>query len=317
MVKIGNVKIKTNVFLAPLSGCTDLSFRLISREHGAGFCFFEMIDSNSLIHNHPKTQTMLKTNKKDWPIAAQLLGSDPTVMTESAQRLSEILDLSFIDINAACPVKKVLKKKSGAYLLKDVKLLSKIINKMSKNLKLPITVKIRIVEDIKQSIHISKKCEDSGASCIFVHGRTQREGYRGIPNYSAIRDIKKNVKIPVFGSGNILTPELAKKMFVVTNCDGILVARGALGNPWIFKDIKNNRKPSKAIAMSLKKKTLKKHLSYIEKYKETKLPAKIGLMRKVAMWYLKSLFHASKIRREICFCKNYEDLIGLIDKVSD
>lgn len=322
MIKIGSAKIGTNIFLAPLSGCSDLAFRLIAREHGAKFCFFEMVDANALTRNHKQTiGGILKTTKKDAPIAGQLLGADPALMLDAAQKFVSTVDISFLDINSACPVKKVVKKGAGAYLLEKPAVLYKIVKKLSSSLKIPVTVKIRVgyhkiyPEDI---VDISKKCEDNGAAAIFVHGRTRAQGYGGPVDYESIRSIKQSLRVPVFGTGNIFTPELAKKMFDETGCDGILVARGAFGNPWIFKNIETYLKNGKISAepdMAAKKKALKKHLAYIDKYRDSKPAFKVGFMRKVAIWYLKGFPYATKTRNQISRVKSYSDLLELIDNL--
>ncbi|MFH1384826.1 MAG: tRNA dihydrouridine synthase DusB [Candidatus Omnitrophota bacterium] len=322
MITIGFQKIKTNIFMAPLSGCADLSFRLMMRMYGAQFCFFEMVDANAILHRHAKTVRLLRLDPKDTPIAAQLLGSSASQMLDAAYQLLSYAPVSFIDINSACPVKKVIKKKSGAYLLKDIPLLEKIIQKMASTLPVPVTVKLRIGFEaitIKSIITLAKKCEAAGAGALFVHGRTRQQGYSGDINYKGIAAIKKHVAIPVFGSGNILSPFLAKKMFDETGCDGILVARGAFGNPWIFKDIgrylKTGTVPSKKNLMT-KISALKKHLSYVDTYNEFRGPGKIGFMRKVAQWYLTGFPDARKLRAHVTHVDDYERLVKVIESLS-
>jgi len=321
MIKIGSAHIDTNIFLAPLSGCSDLAFRLIAREQGAKFCFFEMVDSNALIRNYEKTLRLLETTKKDSPIAAQLLGADPDVMCDAAQKLVSIRDVSFLDINSACPVRKVVTKGAGASLLEKPDTLCKILKKVSSVLKIPVTVKIRTgyhKNDIKKIINTAEKCQENGASAIFVHGRTRAQGYSGEVDYAAIKKISEAVRVPVFGTGNIFTPALAKKMFDETGCDGITVARGAFGNPWIFKGIEDYIKNGRALPepdLSDKKIVLKKHLAYIDKYRHSIPSAEIGFMRKVAMWYTKGFPYAAKIRGEITRIQSYPELIRSIDSL--
>ena len=296
----------SKIFLAPLSGITDLSFRLISREFGAEFCFFEMLDSNAIIHGHPATKRRIKTLKKDSPIAAQLLGSDPSVMLDAAQKLISLVDVSFLDVNSACPAKKAIKKKAGAYLLNDPRRLGRLLKKLSSSLKIPVTIKLRTAlnkKAPKEIVEISRICQANGVSTVFMHGRTASQGYSGEVDYESIKAVKDALKIPVFGSGNIFNPILAKKMFDETGCDGILVARGAFGNPWIFRDIKNyldHGRIAENPGLPEKKRILKKHLLYIERYKETAHANKMGIMGKTAMWYLKGLPNASRIRERIC-----------------
>lgn len=319
MIRIGSQNISTNIFMAPLSGCTDLAFRLIVREYGAGMCFFEMIDSKSLVYNHKKTLELLTTHKDDVPIAAQLLGSDVSVMCDAASRLLEIVKVSFIDINSACPVPKVVKKNAGAKLLQHPDKLFEIISKMADTLPVPVSVKLRIgykTVDENKILDLVKACESSGASALFIHGRTAVDSYECPVNYDVISKIKKSVKIPVVASGDILSPVLARKMFDSTGCDGILVARGALGNPWIFNSIKKFLDTG-FISMdpdfATRKKVLKKHLSLVDRYKESPMPAKLGHMRKIAMWYLKGARRARRIRQGITNAQSYREILGVVD----
>ncbi|MCX5716619.1 MAG: tRNA dihydrouridine synthase DusB [Candidatus Omnitrophica bacterium] len=310
------------VYLAPMSGITDLPLRLMSRKFGAEQCFFEMLHSNSIIYGHPKNGRIIKTLKKDRPIAAQLLGADTGAMFEAAQKLLTLVDISFLDINSACPAKKVVKKGEGAALLQNRARLGRIIKKLSSNLDLPVTVKLRTgysMRDVAECVKTAKLCEDKGASTVFLHGRTRSQGYSGDIDYESIRAVKKALKIPVFGSGNIFNPVMAEKMFVETGCDGILVARGALGNPWIFKDIRQYLKTGRlprARNLSVKIKALKEHLDYINKYNDIKGSRKTGIMGRVAMWYLKGFPNASKVRGMIFRQRSYNELINLINSVT-
>jgi len=323
MVTIGNYNIDANVFMAPMSGCTDLPFRLIAREHGAKLCFFEMIDSNSLVFC-PKTNVdILRTNNKDLPIAAQLVGSDPDIMLKAAKKLVDMLDIKFLDINAACPVKKIIKKKAGAYFLRDPQTLYKMIHSFASKLSVPITVKLRtgyLKPDIDNIVNISKNCQKNGASAIFLHGRTQKQGYSGEIDYAAIKAVKQAVKIPVFGSGNIISPQLAKKMIDETGCDAVIAARGALGNPWIFKNIEQYLKDGTlphSIDIKTKIKTLNKHLSYIDRYRDLLPSSKLGYMKKVSLWYLKKFSNASRMRNMVNSAADREELNELLGSIAD
>lgn len=322
MIKIGDFKLDTNILLAPLAGCSDLPFRLIAREHGAKFCFYEMVDSNSLIYKHRETYGNLKTNDKDLPIAVQLLGSDPAGMLDAAEKLLKLVNASFLDINCACPAKKVIKKKAGAHLLRDAPRLYNILQRLITALPLPITIKMRSGFDKKDDdniVEIARHCEDIGVSAIFVHGRLKAQGYAGGVDYDAIKKIKDAVRIPVFGSGNIFSGKDAGLMLDRTGCDGILVARGSLGNPWIFNEIDeyiNTGKASKKISQNEIIKTLKRHLEYIDKYKSISHAGKIGFMRKIAIWYLKNIPNASNLRARITKeAKSYPDLLKIIVEI--
>jgi nifR3 family TIM-barrel protein len=312
---------KTKIYLAPMSGITDLSFRLISRRFGAKLCFLEMLDAKAMTHNKPKNVRMITTVGKDKPLAAQLLGAEPDVMFEAASKLLDSVDISFLDINSACPAKKVIKKGAGAALLNTPARLGRIIKKLSSGLKVPVTVKLRTgfyKKDTEECVRTAKIVQANGASCVFIHGRTRTQGYSGEVDYESIKAVKNALKIPVFASGNIFSPALAKKMIDETGCDGILVARGALGNPWIFKDIENylkDGKPPKNPGIAEKIKVLREHLDHIERYNEMKLNCKVGFMGKVSMWYLKGLPLATRIRDRIAKVKSYENLINIIDSL--
>ncbi len=322
MLKIGSVKIPSNILLAPMAGCTDLPFRLITREHGAKFCFFEMVDCNSITYGAKRrVHSILKTTGEDRPIAAQLLGRDPSKMLVGAEEIIRAAKPLFLDINAACPAKKVVKKKCGAYLLKDESELCAILKKLSSNLPIPVTVKLRIGYDKidpERIAGLARRCADSGASAIFVHGRTQAKGYSGPIDYASIKAIKESVSIPVFGSGNIFSPEFAKKMLGETGCDGILVARGALGNPWIFEEISEyitNGRIRTAPSLVSRKNVLKKHITAIEKFKTPGPGGNAGHMRKAVFWYLKGFPLAARIREKVSLVKSYEEMLKLVDSI--
>jgi len=307
------------IYLAPMSGVTDLAFRLISRRLGAEHCFFEMLDSKAIVYGSQKNRRLIKTIKKDSPISAQLLGADPFAMLDAAEKLTALADISFLDINSACPVKKVTKKGAGAALLKNRALLGKIIKKLVSKLRIPVTVKLRTgfdKRDIGECVRTAEECQANGASTVFIHGRTMLQGYSGDIDYESIKAVKESLKIPVFGSGNIFSPFMAKKMLEETGCDGILVARGALGNPWIFKNIENyleNGETPKNPSLPAKRNAIKTHLAYIEKYKDIGPANKIGFMGKIAMWYFKGHYNSTRIRSRISKVTSYQELIDLID----
>jgi len=309
---------ETKIWMAPMAGVTDLAFRLISREFGATHCFFEMLDANAVIYRHCQTLAMLRSVKADRPISVQLLGGDPDMMLDAAERVTALVKVSSLDINSACPAKKVLKKKAGAALLNDISRLGRIVHKLASKLSVPVTVKLRTglyERDVKRCMEAAKACEANGASTIYIHGRTMAQGYSGEVDYEAIRAVKESLDIPVFGSGNILNPAMAKRMRDETGCDGILVARGALGNPWIFRAIERYLKdgrPSAGPAMPEKKKVLKKHLACIKKYRDPLKGGGLGYLCKVAMWYIKGIPEAARLRGRIYKVRSYEELLDLI-----
>ncbi len=321
MVKIGDRVFNTKVFLAPLAGCSDFPFRLICREHGAQMAFFEMISSDALAREREKTLNMLKSSEADSPVAGQLLGSVPELMLDAALKMKDRVAVEFIDINAACPVRKVVTNGQGAALFKMPEKLFAIIRILSKKSGLPVTVKLRAgfeEIDLKALVNIARGCEDAGVSAIFLHGRTRAQLYSGAVDYGAIKKVKSSVGVPVFGSGNVLSGPLAKKMLDDTGCDGVIVARGALGNPWIFKEINSFLKSGVLTTPPDKKRRieiLKRHLSYIRKYTDISAPSVIGKMRKAALWYLKGFALAAAARGKVTSAQNYEELLKVLDKL--
>jgi tRNA-dihydrouridine synthase B len=321
VIKIGSASIETNIFLAPLAGVADLSFRLIAREHGAEFAFFEMTDTNCLVRGQGKNKDLMMVHPDDRPIAAQLLGNNPADVLKAAQMLIPTTDPVFVDLNAACPVNKVQRKKSGAYLISEPEKLYAIIDKLAHGIDRPVTVKLRVGYndvDLEGIAKLAKRCEESGAAALFVHGRTRKQLYHGDVNYAAIKAMKEAVKIPLFGSGNVLSPQLAKKMFDETGCDGILVARGALGHPWIFRQIKAYLKDGTILPdpdWEEKKRILLKHLSYIQKYRLSRLTNKLGLMRKICHFYIKAHRNVAQVRKLITNTKSYLEFVEIVSKL--
>jgi nifR3 family TIM-barrel protein len=317
MLNIGTFDTGTNIFLAPLAGCTDLPFRLIAREHGARFCFYEMLDANSITHNRRQSFEILNTTKEDSPIAAQVLGAEPEIVLEASLKILERSRPAILDLNCACPAKKVIKKKAGAHLLRDTSRLYAILKKIVPSVGIPVTMKIRTGFDATDARHIvtlARHCQDLGVAAISVHGRFARQGYAGDVDYECIRKIKESVRIPVIGSGNVFSPQLAKKMFDETGCDGIMVARGALGNPWIFGQIERYLKDGslpKEIGADEKKSVLKRHLEYLKQYRNMSRKGTTGFMRKIAMWYLKGLPQASRIREKVMRASGYDEIIRI------
>lgn len=321
MIKIGSARINTNIFLAPLAGVADLSFRLIAREHGAELAFFEMTDTNCLVRGQGKNKDLLMTHPDDRPIAAQLLGNNPEDSLKAAQMLIPMTDPLFIDLNAACPVLKVQRKKSGAYLITEPDRLATIIDKLANGINLPVTVKLRVgynEVNLEELVKLAQKCEQAGAAALFVHGRTRKQLYHGDVDYAAIKTMKEAVKIPVFGSGNVLSPQLAKRMLEETGCDGLLVARGAMGHPWIFRQIKAYLADGTIIPepdWEEKKRILLRHLAYIQKYRLSRLTNKLGLMRKMCHFYLKAHHNIAQVRKQVTDTKSYMQFVEIVSKL--
>ncbi len=237
MLLIGNVMLNCKLILAPMAGISDIPFRLINRSFGCGFAFTEMISAKSLIHKNKGTLKMLSADRDNGPLGVQIFGQDPDTIKRALEILSDY-SFDILDFNAACPVSKVVSSGEGAWLLKEPAKLQGLLKVIVKNTHLPVTVKIRSGwdETSVNAIDIALRAQDAGVSGLIIHGRTREQGYSGRVDYKIIRDVKEAVQIPVIASGDALSPELISRLFDETGCDGVVIARGALGNPWIFRD---------------------------------------------------------------------------------
>ena len=237
-MKIGTLSLKNNLVLAPMAGVTDLAFRLITRPFGAGLCFTEMVSSNGLVRKTARTYRYLDSSPDDRPLGVQIFGADPDILAEAAAFVTKE-GASLIDINAGCPVKKVLKTGAGAALMRDPVRFIGIVTKVRSATHLPLTVKIRAGWGPGEinAVAIARSAQDCGADAVTVHPRTVKQGFGGTADWELIGRVKEMVDIPVIGSGDIRRGEDARRMQAQTGCDGIMVGRGALGNPWIFRDI--------------------------------------------------------------------------------
>jgi tRNA-dihydrouridine synthase B len=245
MLKIGSVSLKSNLILAPLMGTSDTIFRMLRRKLGCELAFFEPIDANEIVNNRKKYISILSTHKNDIPVGAQIIGNSSDIILEAAHIILDIAQPCIIDLNFACPLKNFLLKRSGAYFLKEPKKAAAIIKTLSDSLPVPITIKVRSGStrtSNSEGLRLAQMAEDNGAKAIFFHGRNTDQGFSGNVDYDSIKKAKNTLHIPVIGSGNILSAKLAKKMFDETGCDGLLVARGAIMNPFIFRHIKENTK---------------------------------------------------------------------------
>lgn len=286
VLSIGNLRISSPLVLAPMAGITDLPFRLLNRSFGCDLAFTEMISANSLIYGSKQTKKMLFTTQEDGPLGIQLLGRDPEALKIALDLIGPD-NYDIIDFNAACPVKKVISRGEGSALLKQPDLLEKILKTLISAAAAPVTVKIRSGWD-DSSVNardVAMCAQDAGAQGIFIHGRTKAQGYSGTVDYRTIAAVKKAVRIPVIASGDALTPHLIQKMLHETGCDGIAIARGALGNPWIFPQtrefLSGNTSPLPAISDIIA--IMKQHLdANIDFYGEQ---TGVILFRKFFAWY--------------------------------
>lgn len=303
------------VILASLSGISSLPFRRLNREAGCKFAFLEMISARSLSYSSKRTLEMMQSNSGDSPLGLQLLGEQSCYILKALEKLKDY-KYDVLDFNAACPQKKITGHGKGAALLKNPKKLQELLKGIVKVATVPVTVKLRLGWDNeKHAVDIAKHTQDAGISAVCIHGRTKTQGYRGSVNYSAIRKVKASLNIPVIASGDIWSAQLAKKMFDETNCDAITVARGVLGNPWIFNEIEEFLNTGKILPRPTLKEvsqTMRYHLGLcVDFYGE-----KIGTMkfRKFFIWYTSGFLKTKPLRLSVAGIKTKLQMLNLIGK---
>lgn len=311
MMQIGNLKIENNLILAPMAGITNLPFRLIVKDEGCGLVFSEMVSAIALVRNGKKTRDLLNSDPYERPLAAQLFGSEPQIMAEAA-RIVEGFGVDILDINMGCPAKKVVSTGSGSALLKDPMRIKTIIEAVRAAVTIPFTVKIRSGWDSKSAnyLEIGTIAEECGVDAITLHPRTAAQEFGGSSDWSHIAELKKALKIPVIGNGDIKTPEDAMRMLDETRCNGIMIGRGALGNPWIFsrtlKYMEEGvlQKPPAEKEIHL---TIKRHIEMLADYMGEKWA--VREFRKHIGWYTKGLFHSADFRKSVIHIDNMDALL--------
>ncbi len=313
-LKIGNVILENNVVLAPMAGITDLPFRLLCKEFGPGLVYTEMISAKALFYGDEKTKKLLNMKNETRPIAVQIFGSDVEAMVYATKYLQDKADI--IDINMGCPAPKVVKNGDGSKLLLNLDLVGEIVTNVVKVSNIPITVKIRKGWNDENivAVEAAKIIEEAGALAITVHGRTREEFYSGKADWDIIKKVKESVNIPIFGNGDVKSPESAKKMFEQTNVDGIMIGRASLGEPWIFKHIIDYLKTGKYDNLfPNNEQKLKLIIEHINLEVEEK-GEDIGIkeMRKHLSWYIKNLKDASRIREKINTLKTKQEVIDCL-----
>ena len=311
-MKIGNLNLDNKVFLSPMAGVTDLPFRLICKEQNCGMLYTEMVNAKALCYDDQNTKKMLKIEKEEHPVAIQIFGSDPEYMGGAAKILNSYTN-EILDINMGCPAPKVVKNGDGSALLKNPELAEKVLRAVVENSEKPVTLKIRKGWDDTciNAVEIAKMAEDCGISAIAVHGRTREQYYSGKADWDIIREVKENVSIPVIGNGDVFEVEDAINMLNKTNCDAIMIGRGAQGNPWIFKRINHYMQTGEILpepTLEEKIDTAMKHLKLaVQEHGEY---VAVREMRKHIAWYLKGLRNSARVRDEINKIESYEEVVN-------
>ena len=318
--KIGNVEINNKVVLAPMAGISNSSFRRIAKEMGCGLIVAEMVSDKAICYGSKKTIDMLYMTDFERPLSQQIFGSDKESFVKAAIYIEQNMHPDIIDINMGCPVPKVaVSAQAGSALLKNPDKVYEIVKAVVEAVHIPVTVKIRSGWDSNHinAVEIAKICEKAGASAITVHARTRAQGYTGKADWNIIKKVKENVNIPVIGNGDIKSPIDAKKMLDETKCDAIMIARGALGNPWIIKNTIHYLETGELLQEPTKQDKIdmiKKHLNYLLEIK----PEKVALleMRTEASYYLKGLKGAAPYKIKLFQTKTKEEFLNVIDEFS-
>ncbi len=311
---IGDVMIEHPFALAPMAGVTDLPYRLLCKEQGAGLMCTEMVSAKGLYYGNRKSEPLMATDPKEQPAAIQIFGSDPEIMGEMAAKVDDG-KFQMIDINMGCPMPKIVNNGDGSALMKQPELAGKVIRAVASSVKVPVTVKIRkgFDDDHINAVELAQIAEENGAKAIAVHGRTREQYYSGKADWEIIRQVKEAVSIPVIGNGDITCPKDAEKMWEVTGCDGFMIGRRAKGNPWIFKEMMHYFETGE----TLPRPSLEEVVAMMLRHGRMMIDFKgeyIGVreMRKHVSWYTFGFPGAAKLRDKVNHTETYQDLEELL-----
>lgn len=316
-LKIGNVLLENNLILAPMAGVTDLPFRLLCKEQGAGLICTEMVSAKAIYFKNKNTESLMEIDERERPVSLQLFGSEPDLMAEIAKQI-EPRNFDILDINMGCPVPKVVNNGEGSALMKNPKLVHEIVSKVSKAVQKPVTVKIRkgFTEDSVNAVEIAKILEDAGAAAVAVHGRTREQYYSGQADWEIIRKVKEAVSIPVIGNGDVDSPQKAEALVKETGCDGIMIGRAVQGNPWLFSRILHYQQTGELLpgpGMEEIKEMILRHAKMQLEYKGNYTGMRE--MRKHVAWYTTGMPHSASVRRMVNEVESYEQLEELVSRM--
>lgn len=315
MFKIGNIEIENPVVMAPMAGITNMAFRKIIKDFGAGLVYSEMVSDKALCYGNTKTIDMLQVDEGEHPVSIQLFGGEVETMVKAAKFIDHHSNCDIIDINMGCPVNKVLKADAGSKLLLYPDKIYEIVKEIVDNVSKPVTVKIRSGFDKEHinAVEVAKLIEKAGASAIAIHGRTRSQMYEGKADWDIIGDVKKAVKIPVIGNGDIKSVDDAKKMLAQTNVDAVMIGRAALGNPWLIKQVVESLKTGKEILEPTYQEKIIQCLEHAKKLMEIE-PEKVAMfqMRGHAPWYIKGLKSSARVKNELSKIDTYEQLESIL-----
>lgn len=313
-MKIGNLELENNVFLAPMAGVTDLPFRILCKEMGCGLVYSEMVSAKGILYDNKNTTELLEIDPKERPVAVQLFGSDPEILGAMAKKIEQY-PIDIIDVNMGCPAPKIVKNGEGSCLMKTPELVGKIVKSLVESQSKPVTIKFRkgFDDDHVNAVEIAKIAEANGASAVAVHGRTREQYYSGKADWDIIKQVKEAVNIPVIGNGDVFTPQDAKNLLEHTGCDAIMVGRGAQGNPWIFKRILHYLNTGELLPEPTAEERVEKALRHAQMLIDYK-GEYIGVreMRKHMAWYMKGMPGAAELRGKLNYAENRAELEDLL-----